>query len=210
LKKQVRFVEFADYHTDYYKDSTKVPDFVRPVQTREELQASAKRVGAVQVFCPRASNAGGYRLSRIFDDVSLRQSPYSGRPQIPLFQVATAYKKKADKVRPVDPGETDGSKPRGCLDWLEKSKADDVPCQLGSYSDWITPKFSDIQKGSRLTEERIKDLIVGDSLWPKERELFIEVLYNREKALAFDFSHIGRVKPDVAPPQIIKTVKHKA
>jgi hypothetical protein len=124
--------------------------------------------------------------------------------------VATAYKKKADKVRPVDPGETDGSKPGGCLDWLEKSKADDVPCQLGPYSDWITPKFSDIQKGSRLTEERIKDLIVGDSLWPKEKELFINVLYNREKALAFDFSHIGKVKPDVAPPQIIKTVEHKA
>jgi hypothetical protein len=78
------------------------------------------------------------------------------------------------------------------------------------YADWITPKFSDIQKGSRLTEERIKDLIVGDSLWPKERELFIKVLYNREKALAFDFSHIGKVRPDVAPLQIIKTVEHKA
>ena len=36
------------------------------------------------------------------------------------------------------------------------------------------------------------------------------MLYNREKALAFDFSQIGKVKPDVAPPQVIKTVKHKA
>jgi hypothetical protein len=51
---------------------------------------------------------------------------------------------------------------------------------------------------------------VGDSLWPKEKELFIKVLYNQEKALAFNFSHIGRVKPNVALLQIIKTVKHKA
>ena len=70
---------------------------------------------------------GGYRLSRIIDDVSLCQSPYSRR-QIPRFQVATAYKTKANKVRLVDPSQTDGSKPRGCLDWFEKSKANDVPC----------------------------------------------------------------------------------
>jgi hypothetical protein len=36
------------------------------------------------------------------------------------------------------------------------------------------------------------------------------MLYNQEKALAFDFSHIRRVRSDVAPPQIIKTVEHKA
>jgi hypothetical protein len=80
-----------------------------------------KQVGAIQVFCLGASRAeglsiGGYRLSRIFNDVSLSQSPYYGRPRLPLFQVATAYKKKADKVRLIDPSETDGSKPRGCLD----------------------------------------------------------------------------------------------
>jgi hypothetical protein len=36
------------------------------------------------------------------------------------------------------------------------------------------------------------------------------MLYNWEKALAFDFLEIGKVKPDVAPPQVIKIVKHKA
>jgi len=79
--------------------------------------------------------------------------------------VATAYKTKANKVRLVDPGKTDGSKLKGCLDWFEKSKAEDVPCQdPGQFSDWITPKFFSVQKGSRLTEKRIKDLVVGDNL----------------------------------------------
>jgi len=67
-----------------------------------------------------------------------------------------------------------------------------------------------VQKGSRLTEKRIRDLVVGDNLWLRERELFLEMLYNREKAIAFDFSHIGKVRLEVVPPQVIKTVEHKA
>jgi hypothetical protein len=58
----------------------------------------------------------------------------------------------------------------------------------------------DVRKGTRLTEEQIKDLVVGDSLWPKEKEVFLEMLYNQEKAITFDFSHIRKVKPDVALP----------
>ena len=65
----------------------------------------------------------------------------------------------------MDPSETDDSKPGGCMDWFEKSKADDIPSQdPGQYLDWITPKFSDIPRGSRLIEECIEALVVGDSL----------------------------------------------
>jgi hypothetical protein len=104
----------------------------------------------------------------------------------------------------------DGSKPGGQLDWLEQSKLDDVLCQdSGQYSDWITSKFSDISKSSWLTKEQIEDLIVED-LWTKEQELFIEMLYNQEKVFAFDFTHIGKVKPDIVLFQVIKTVKYKA
>jgi hypothetical protein len=78
----------------------------------------------------------------------------------------------------VDPEETNGSKPRGSLDWLKRSKANDVFCKPGLYSKWITLKFSDICKGTRLTEEQIKDLVIRDSLWPKEKEVFLEMLYN--------------------------------
>jgi hypothetical protein len=42
--------------------------------------------------------------------------------------------------------------------------------------------------------------MVRDSLWPKEKEVFLEMLYNQEKVIAFDFSHIRKVKSDVAPP----------
>ena len=73
-------------------------------------------------------------MSRIVDDFSFTQDPYFGRNR--TFRVATAYKTKANKVRPVDSSETDGSKPSRSLDWFEKSKLDNVPClDPGQYPD---------------------------------------------------------------------------
>jgi hypothetical protein len=38
----------------------------------------------------------------------------------------------------------------------------------------------------------------------------IEVLTNREEALTFDWTHCGTIRPEVAPPQEIRTIKHEA
>jgi len=137
LRKRVRFADFTGS-----MDST---GFKEPVETRKEPRASEKRVGAIQVFAQglakqRTLVQADIDYQGIFDNVSFCQNPYFGRRTL-RFQVSTAYKTKANKVRPVDPGETDGSKPGGCLDWLEKSKANDILCEPGLYSEWITPKF---------------------------------------------------------------------
>jgi hypothetical protein len=166
---------------------------------------------AVRVFRPKDESRGDeetigeYRLSRVSDGFSLCSS-------LPReFKVSTMYKRKADKVRPVDCGKSDGDNPGGVMNWVEISKRSDVYHEpMGKYSKWLIPKFSDIERGSRLTEERISKLKMGTGLTKEERELFVEMLYNREKALAFDFSHCGMVRAEVAPPQVIKTVEHKA
>ena len=44
----------------------------------------------------------------------------------------------------------------------------------------------------------------------KKREIFGEMLFYQKKVLAFNFTHQGKIKPKVSPPQIIKTIKHKA
>ena len=59
--------------------------------------------------------------------------------------------------------------------------------QKGPFDVWITPKFSTIPQGTRLTEERIADLDTGTELWPREKELLIALLFNREAAIAFDW-----------------------
>jgi hypothetical protein len=130
----------------------------------------------------------------------------------PVHQVRVngAYKRKAQKVRPVDLGESDGSKPGGVVNWVAKSRKADVRSQDEKYSGWLIPKFSDIERGSRLTKKRLEELIVGADLTLQERDVFEEMLYNREKAMAFDWQHKGMVRPEVAPPQVIRMVKHKA
>lgn len=109
---------------------------------------------------------------------------------------------------------SNGDTPGGREDWKAKAIKEkqehrkDRP--VGKYDHWLIPKFSDIERGSRLTPERIKRMIVGEELSPQERDLLLEMLYNREAALAWDLSEIGRVKEDVAPPQEIRTIPHKA
>jgi len=114
--------------------------------------------------------------------------------------VFTTYKTKANKVRLVDPRQTDSFKPRRCLDWLKRLRASNVPCGLRMYTEWITLKFLDICKGTCFIDKQVKDLVVRDSLWLKEKEVFLEMLYNQEKAIIFDFSHIRKVKLDIALP----------
>ena len=146
-------------------------------------------------------------MSRVFDDFSLHQTPFR-------FRVDAAYKRKADKVKPVDTSQTDGSGPGGDINWrdeaIRREKPVYEPGVTLKFSKWLIPKFSSLARGSRLKPERLQKMIVGDGLTPIEKNLLTEMLFNREAALAWDFSKIGRVRPEVAPLQKIRTIKHTA
>ena len=126
-------------------------------------------------------------------------------------QVATAYKRKAQKVRPVDRPQGDGSRPGGDANWKDKLFEEArLRMQKGPFDHWLTPKFSEVSRGCRLTPERVRKLIIGPDLTPQERDLLVEMLHYREAALAFDFTHCGQIKREVAPLQVIKTMNHEA
>ena len=81
--------------------------------------------------------------------------------------------------------------------------------KLGStYAGWLIPKFSDIERGSQLTEEHVKRLRVGNDLSAEEHDIFLEVLFNREAGIAFDFREKGRFSDDVKLPHIIPTISY--
>lgn len=68
----------------------------------------------------------------------------------PKVHVHTLYKKKADKVNPVDDVPSDGSVPDGDPFW-KKKKWEEVKGRIdpdAPFAEYITPKFSDIPKGS--------------------------------------------------------------
>ena len=56
---------------------------------------------------------------------------------------------------------------------------------------------------------RIARMRIGTDLWREERELLMEVLFNREAAIAFDSSEKGRFHNNIEPPHVIPTVPHK-
>ena len=61
-----------------------------------------------------------------------------------------------------------------------------------------------------MTEERKKALKISPGLLYEERDLLFIILDNREGALAWDFSYLGLLKPEVSPPLEIRTIPHKA
>ena len=123
--------------------------------------------------------------------------------------VRTAYKRKKEKVRPVDQPHQHGTIPEEKEEWK-------LPLTSGRIVDWgyfngnLIPKFSNIPRGSRLTAERIQSLRIGEDLTKEERSILLEILHNREEAIAFDFSEKGVVKEEVEEPHKIPTIDHKA
>ncbi len=114
--------------------------------------------------------------------------------------INTLYKKKADKIKPVDLPHPGGIKPEGALNWRTKAISQEI-YQPGKYAGWIIPKFSSIKKGSRLTPERLGKLKLGEGLSDEEKDVFYEMLYNREAAIAFNFEEKGYFNSEIEPPQ---------
>lgn len=130
----------------------------------------------------------------------------------PNVRVRTMYKRKADKILPVNSSVSDGSKPGGVSNWRERAIAreEKSPLQPNRYPQWLRPRQALFAVGARLTPERAERMKIGDELTPQERDVFLEMLYNREGALAWAFNEIGKISEDIAEPQVIRTVPHEA
>ena len=80
----------------------------------------------------------------------------------------------------------------------------------GAYPGVLIPKFSTIERGRWLTQARIRKLNFGEHLTTNERDLLLEMLFNREAAIAFDSAEKGRFHDFIEPLHVIPTVPHKA
>jgi hypothetical protein len=59
-------------------------------------------------------------------------------------------------------------------------------------------------------EDRKKALKISLGLTYEERELLFAILDNREGALAWDFSYLGLLKPEVSLLLEVRTIPHEA
>ena len=61
-----------------------------------------------------------------------------------------------------------------------------------------------------MTLERLHNMRIGTRLLSEvEKQLFIDILFEYEGAIAFDDSEMGMLKPEIEPPIVIHTVPHK-
>jgi hypothetical protein len=100
--------------------------------------------------------------------------------------INTVYKRKVDKVRPVDSDKSNGSTPGNNKDWKQKVKERfGIPEGLFKKYDYLLiPKFSVISRKTRLTPERFAEIKIGKKLLKAKKDLLTEMLYNRKTALA--------------------------
>jgi hypothetical protein len=127
-------------------------------------------------------------------------------------RINAKYKKVREKVKPVDAALPEGSVPGGISNWREVVMKEQYarPRQepVDQFDQYFERRHSLFPRGTRMTQERIKDLRIGTHLTRQEREFAIEMLYRREGALSWTFTEMGRVRPEVAPPQEIRTIPH--
>jgi hypothetical protein len=69
------------------------------------------------------------------------------------------------------------------IDVLEREQQGHHP-EYGPYAHCLIPKFSTLAKGTRLTDERVALIQIGIDLLPWEKDLLMQVLYNREAVLS--------------------------
>ena len=124
----------------------------------------------------------------------------------------TMYKRKKDKVRPVNTPHRDGLKPERRMDWkhekLKKEKEKGIEYE-GQHANWLIAKFSTIEKGTRLTEERMKEMKLPSNFAAEEMNLLEEMLFNREAVFAWDWAEKGKLDVDIEPPHKIPTISHE-
>ena len=127
-------------------------------------------------------------------------------------RLRTLYKRKAVKVVPVDEVHSAGIKPSGEEVGRQRLIKEEKERELdgGAYPGVLIPKFSTIERGRRLTQARLRKPNIGEHLTTHQRDLLLEMLFNREAAIAFDSAKKGRFHNSIEPPHVIPTVPHKA
>ncbi|KAK4699351.1 hypothetical protein P7C70_g6909, partial [Phenoliferia sp. Uapishka_3] len=117
-----------------------------------------------------------------------------------VFEVNTKYKPVGKKILPIAIALPPTSNPP-----LRRP-----PMSRDPYSTPLTPNMPEFVAGGRLTEERVGMMDFGPEGWlsSEERNLILNVLRLREKALAFDGSERGKLKSTYADPYKIPVVPH--
>ena len=91
------------------------------------------------------------------------------------------------------------------ISWNDKSIKTKKLIQESNYkySRWLISKFSIIAKRAKLTSKQIQKMAIGESLTVQEKPPLTKMIYNKEAALAKNFTEICEIKAEFGSSQKI-------
>ncbi|KIV98505.1 uncharacterized protein PV09_09688 [Verruconis gallopava] len=128
----------------------------------------------------------------------IRNAIYQSLPG-PIADVVKDQLAAAKEARRKRTEETDAQK-AGAKKVLVAHRQQAIPEDMTALDEWFEPRTAWFPHAARLTQERLQAMKISSGFTPQEKLLIEEVLFRREAALSWDFSEIGRIKPEVAPP----------
>ncbi len=78
------------------------------------------------------------------------------------------------------------------------------------FVEFLIFKFSELTKKTRLKSERIQRMQIKDELLKREKELLLEMLFNREIAFFWDFIEKDSIRSKITSLMKIRTMSHEA
>ena len=169
----------------------------------DDVHYATLRVGAIlmQILPQRESHNSAILYNHFmvpYVDLRRRMEQVWTKQQWEVW-VRTMYKRKGKKIHPVNVLLPDGIKPGGSVNMKPKRNE---PSGI--------PKGLTVERGSRLTPGQLAKMTIGNGfVSDAERQLFVEILFEYEGAIAFEDSEMGLVHDDVEPPIEIHTVPHE-
>ena len=138
-----------------------------------------------------------FRFSRKNDLVTLTRA----QKKLNIVKIKILYKRKNQKIRSVNLSKSDESKSEDEFDWKKVVLKSEVSKRTYDFIDrfieHLISKFFDLMKNVKLIFERLKRLQIEKFLWEAKKALLTKMMYNREKILAWDFTHKEQIKSEI-------------
>ncbi len=130
-----------------------------------------------------------------------------------LFKVKvyTIYKRKNQKIKFSDTCVFDDFKSNDDASWKKNiiKKKKYFKNLIDQFAEFLISKFSELAKKARLKSERIQKMQIKDELLKRKKEFLLEMLFNREIALFWDFIEKDSIRFEITSLMKIRIVSHE-
>jgi hypothetical protein len=126
-------------------------------------------------------------------------------------KVYTIYKRKNQKIKLNDTCVSDDFKSNDDVSWKKNiiKKKKYFKNFIDQFAEFLISKFSELAKKARWKSERIQRMQIENELLKRKKELFLEMLFNREIALFWNFIEKNSIRFEVSLFMKIRIVSHE-